>query len=311
MGGLGNQLFEIFTAIATALRNEDTFFFLRYEQLGAHPGYSRHTYWDTLFKGLQRYLRPLDEKSLIEVESLPSWNERGFRFSPVPTDTNKNTTPLRLTGYFQNEKYFKDKFSEICEMIQLSQQKTDTQELYKDEVWYEDYIGQPTKKRILVSTHFRIGDSVLNLDVHPVMSLDYYYRAISNIVKNTSSAATGASGKNAYSFIVFYDPCDKSIVEQNIRELKTRCETDTEGPMYGHDIQFHFVKDTIPDWQQILLMSVCDHNIIANSTFSWWGAYFNDNPNKIVCYPSVWFGPVLYYLDTSDLCLNTWTKITA
>ena len=43
----------------------------------------------------------------------------------------------------------------------------------------------------------------------------------------------------------------------------------------------------------MLLMSVCENNIIANSSFSWFGAYFNQNENKRVCYPSVWFGPTM------------------
>jgi len=57
----------------------------------------------------------------------------------------------------------------------------------------------------------------------------------------------------------------------------------------------------------MLLMSVCDHTIIANSTFSWWGAYFNQNPGKMVCYPDTWFGPALKH-DTRDLCPTDWIK---
>jgi hypothetical protein len=63
------------------------------------------------------------------------------------------------------------------------------------------------------------------------------------------------------------------------------------------------------DWQQLLLMSCCRHNIIANSSFSWWAAYFNNNPDKIVCYPDKWFGPQLSHNDTRDLCPENWNRI--
>ena len=69
------------------------------------------------------------------------------------------------------------------------------------------------------------------------------------------------------------------------------------------------VTDDVEDWKQLLLMSACGNNIIANSSFSWWGAYLNTNPTKIVCYPEIWFGPKVTH-DTRDLFPESWTKIS-
>lgn len=307
MGGLGNQLFQVFNTIAAALRNRDTFFFMNYEVLPGNPGHPRYTHWSTLLRGLRKYLTPSNGVTDKMFQSLPRWEEIGFHYKPVPTDTVKYPKPLRLHGYFQSEKYFKDKYAEICDMIRLHDQQTWIKNIYGSEEWSEDYPGSLAKKRILVSTHFRIGDSVQNLHIHPVMSLDYYYNAISHIVTATTSTSTTPE---CYSFLIFYEPCDKAIVERNVALLKQRFADDKTGVTYGRDIRFHMVRDTIADWQQMLLMSVCDHNIIPNSTFSWWGAYFNANPAKIVCYPNIWFGPGVSH-DTRDLWPESWVKLEA
>ena len=306
MGGLGNQLFQIFAVIAAALRNNDTFFFMRHDELRGHPGHYRYTHWSTLLRGLRRYLTQSNTVSERMFQSLPRWDEIGFHFTGLPTETVKYPKPLRIHGYFQSDRYFADKYTEICDMIQLREQQIWIKQIYGNESWSGDYSGgSPAHtRRELVSVHFRIGDSVMNLHIHPVMTVDYYYRAISHIISTSSTASA------SYSFLVFYEPCDKEIVLKRITELKHRFSTDINGPAYGRDIQFHFVRDTIADWQQMLLMSVCDHNIIANSTFSWWGAYFNANPEKVVCYPSVWFGPGVGR-NTRDLCPDSWVKMDA
>ena len=305
MGGLGNQLFQIFTVIAGALRNNDTFFFMEHQNLKGHPGHTRYSHWSTLLRGLRKYLTQSNAVTEKMFQSLSRWEEIGFEYHPIPTETVKYTKPLRLHGYFQSEKYFADKYNEVRDIIQLPQQQTWIKGIYANESWSGDYPGSPTKTRTLVSIHFRIGDCVQNLHIHPLMTVDYYCRALSRVA---------ASGVIAISVLVFYEPCDKEIVMNHVTEIRRRiaAAADTMDDPLHHcqDIQFHFVRDTIVDWQQMLLMSVCDHNIIANSTFSWWGAYFNANPTKIVCRPSVWFGPGATH-NTRDLCPESWVMISA
>jgi hypothetical protein len=58
----------------------------------------------------------------------------------------------------------------------------------------------------------------------------------------------------------------------------------------------------------MMAMTGCTHNIIANSSFSWWGAYLNPNLGKIVCYPATWFGPAIQ-TDVANMFPKDWIKI--
>jgi len=302
MGGLGNQLFQIFTTIATALRNKDTFFFMQHEELEGTAGYPRYTFWSTIFRGLRKYLTPSTDVTERMFQSLPRWEEIGFHYTATPTETVKYPKPLRLHGYFQSHRYFADKYAEVCEIIQLKQQQNWIKHLYGNELWSNEYSGNPNKQRTLVSMHFRIGDYLHYPNIHPLMTVDYYCRAIDHMISANEDKNT------LYTFLVFYEPCDKDIVLKHMADVKNRCNRGSN-VTNGRDIQFHFVRDTIADWHQILLMSVCDHNIIANSTFSWWGAYLNANREKVVYYPSLWFGPGVPH-DTRDMFPETWAKIS-
>jgi hypothetical protein len=62
------------------------------------------------------------------------------------------------------------------------------------------------------------------------------------------------------------------------------------------------------DVEDMWLMSICNNNVIANSSFSWWGAWLNSNPNKKVIAPNNWFGSQTN-LNTSDIIPDNWIKL--
>jgi hypothetical protein len=126
--------------------------------------------------------------------------------------------------------------------------------------------------RDTVSIHVRRGDYLNLPNHHHNLSLSYYLNAI-NYFKQ-------------YNFLVFSDDiswCKENFIGDN----------------------FTFVEGTT-DVEDLYLMSMCEHNIIANSTFSWWAAWLNNNPNKVVVYPSKWFGPVYSNFKTGDLFPEDW-----
>jgi hypothetical protein len=141
-----------------------------------------------------------------------------------------------------------------------------------------------------ISMHFRQGDYKNLQDTHPILTHKYYENSLKEILKKT----------NKLQKVLYF--CEKEDNEEIEKIIDTLKKTAT-------NCAFIKVIDAVEDWQQLLLMSECSHNIIANSSFSWWGAYLNNNPTKIVCYPEVWFGPKAPN-DTSDLFPDSWTKIS-
>lgn len=267
MGGLGNQLFQIFATIAYALRNSKEFKF-EYSDI-LTTGHHRPTYWNNFLSKL----RPYTVNSGINLQF---YSEPFFHYKPIPNSLDN----IKLYGYYQSPKYFNDKYDKICEIIDLREKQLFIREKCKK------YFEKP-----IISMHFRLGDYKDKQQFHNLLTLKYYENAITKIIEKTD--------KIDWNILYVCESKDNDIVSNNIEQLKT----------IFPEIQFIKADDNIDDWEQMLLMSLCDHNIVANSTFSWWAAYFNNSKDKIVCYPNQWFGPSNSHLNTKDLFDESWQKI--
>jgi glycosyl transferase family 25 len=200
--------------------------------------------------------------------------EKGFNYEALPP----RNTDTKLYGYFQSYKYFEEHGNEIFNFLNFEEYKKVLAKSYN-----QDFI----------SLHFRVGDYVKLQHAHPLMSYNYYCNAIDHIIKKTN--------KNDWTILYFCEETDIQYVIDKINKIQQRFP----------NITFTKVDGKLTDWEQMLLMSIGSHNIIANSSFSWWGAYLNNNKNKIVCYPNKWFGRVMQNNNTRDLFPPTWTECDA
>ena len=289
MGGLGNQLFQIFTTLAYGIRHKVSVIFPYAYQLDV----KRHSYWNTFLLNLKQMttvngaLHKYNEDLMV----LPRYIERDFRYIPIPqTDQS-----FLLFGYFQSYKYFSNEENQIFQMIQLEQQQKQIREEFPD-YFLNTHLdcnveGDPT---ILISMHFRLGDYLQLQDCHPVLPFEYYQKSLNYLLSFIPS-------NSKIKVLYFCEKQDNDIVSIQIDRMKQ---------IYIQDkIEFIKVEDTILDWKQMLLMSLCNHNIIANSSFSWWGAYLNRRMDSLVCYPSIWFGPNYRDKNVCDLHPTHWRKI--
>ena len=129
-----------------------------------------------------------------------------------------------------------------------------------------------------VSIHVRKGDYESLSDYHVNLSIDYYKNAIN----------------------VFDKDCRFLVFSDNIEWCKRE---------FPKDIDIHFIEGET-DWLDLYLMAWCNHNIIANSTFSWWAGFLNQNEGKQVIIPDVWFGPSQpSTVNTKDLFPPEWKKV--
>jgi len=142
-----------------------------------------------------------------------------------------------------------------------------------------------------ISLHFRLGDYKAH-NMH-ILDLSYYINSLELLIQKTN--------KNNWSVLCFYIKDDIIIINDYLNKLQNKFE----------NINFIHINTSLQEFEQLLIMSLCKHNIIANSTFSWFGGYLNNNKNKIVIYPKIWIG--YNYngnnFNFKDLFIDSWIGI--
>ncbi|AKM77821.1 MAG: Glycosyl transferase family 11 [Candidatus Wolfebacteria bacterium GW2011_GWE1_48_7] len=278
-GGLGNQMFQYACAKHLAERNNDI---LRLDLSWYDPGGIPAS--DTVRQyALSNFAISAQAATAEEVgrmcDSLIGRLIKKIinKFRPITSyvfnpKILEQTGDVYMEGFFQSERYFKDIEFIVRNEFQL-----------KDVMGRDAHaVLEDIEQSNAVSLHVRRGDYVNNKNAsafHGICSPAYYRAAIDTILKRIDLPK----------FFVFSD--DIEWVKEHI-EIPNATYVSDGG---------------IRDYEELILMSKCKHAIIANSSFSWWGAWLNANPHKIVIAPRQWVSDSR--VDTSDAVPSEWIRL--
>lgn len=277
-GRIGNQLFQYAAAKKFAIDGEtDLKFDMSNYERG--PGYVLDYFHIPQNIATEKEINKFKGKKLSSYfdKFLPHYkrklvHERNGRFDKKLVGLKRKDMYVR--GYFQSEKYFKPIENIIRQEFKLK--KIDEEKL-------SPFLS-PIHKSNSVSLHIRRTDflSDKHKKIYEQIQLDYYDKAIGKIGETN----------NKLNLFIFSD--DIEWVKENLK--------------IPPGIQTYFVSGNgLADLEEFFLMSQCRHNITANSTFSWWAAWLNEYPNKIVITPKKWF--VEENMGEADLIPPEWIKI--
>lgn len=283
MGGLGNQMFQYAAGRAIAHRRH---VLLALDTSEFRNGNSRDFRLDVLnIKGsiissqeLDSFKKSATSRSALLLNKLrpyyrqPLIKEPGFSF-----DANILRAPrsVYLNGYWQSEKYFKDVEEQLQREFSVREKPQGLNASMAERI-----------RQIpnAVSVHVRRGDYASNPvtnRVHGTCPPEYYRDAVAKLV---------SLGVEPH-FFVFSD--DIPWAEANLR--------------FSYPMTFVTHNGASADHEDLRLMSMCRHHIIANSSFSWWGAWLSPRARKLVVAPRRWFNEAAY--DTKDLIPSGWITI--
>ena len=286
LGGLGNQMFQYAAGRALSLRlhqplSLDLNGFSDYQ---LHQGFNLSDVFqcDTQVAAEDEIQTLLGWRSSHKVRSLLlkpqlQWLRGGafvvephFHYWPEFSDIGSG---CYLYGYWQSEKYFK----QITDIVRCD--FTFRHPFQERNLELAQQISTSTS----VSLHVRRGDYVSDAktnSTHGVCSPDYYRDAVAYVAEKLSAPC----------FFIFSD---------DIQWCKENLDLDFPTVYIDHNRGGESYRD-------MQLMSLCDHHIIANSSFSWWGAWLNPSVEKIVIAPKNWFAAGHR---TDDLIPSEWMRL--
>ena len=262
-GGLGNQMFQYALGRKLALQNNDV---LKLDVSGLDRANEVGDIYRPFYLGEFNITAAIASSEETRVLKYPygllSKALRRFRFKVLrqmhtgwEPEVLKKKGDIYLDGFWQSPKYFEDIRSTLLKDFSLKDSSSVSGQQYADMV----------QECSAVSIHVRRGDYASNQKVskaYGACSLEYYKKAIAKISSKVIDPA----------FFVFSD---------DVVWAKEHLNTG--------DIAVYVSADDMTDAEEMILMSKCKHNIIANSSFSWWGAWLNQNKEKIIVAPKPWF----------------------
>jgi hypothetical protein len=285
IGGLGNQMFQYTAGRALSLKRNvslrvDISGFANY---GLHQGFELQRIFncpaeiasEADVRGILGWQYPSSIRQLLSRPGMGAFRRKGLVVEPhfhhwqeiknVPSD-------CYLTGYWQSEKYFLEVATQMrgdfSFRLPLENQNAE--------------LAKQINQVNAVSLHVRRGDYAHNPKTtkkHGLCSLDYYQAAIRYVAERVTPAH----------FFVFSD--DIAWVKNNLK-----IDFPNQYVDFNHGAE---------SYNDMRLMSMCKHHIIANSSFSWWGAWLNPRMDKIVVAPKHWF---VNQTDIQDLLPLGWVK---
>jgi hypothetical protein len=276
-GGLGNQMFQFAAGYVAAKKCEvnlslDLSWFNR-RQL--HNGFELEKVFN-IYSKVNFLNNTLSFKSINFKEILnkfdrtfQTYNEPHFHYTPKILNIPKRSF---LKGYWQSELYFKDFTADIRKVFNFYNP------MDKKNYLVADQINQNNS----ISIHVRRGDYLLKTNINHNVDLKEYYL--------TAIEKTSILFDNPKYFIFTDDPlwvAKNFTLNYSFTVVDINCGIDSFYDMH--------------------LMSLCKCNIIANSSFSWWGAWLNNKKDKVVFAPNNWFKDKS--ISTDDLFPNSWKII--